>query len=564
MNLTIKQKLIGSFLTISLIFGVASCISYFNMKNSNESYEYVIETVTELRALTQSIQTDQALQTGYYRAYMLYEDNEKYKELMNDANTRINQSIKVAEKLSTLQETRDRLASIQQLNTEFSDTVNQIIDDSVTDKEKALDDGLRLIVPISNSLNEETLSMHDWLKNDILDVRYEETQKNSEQAMFTLLLLSIIATMIAIGSGVFISLLISRPIVKLGTVAKQVSSGNLQVEPLTIKSKDEIYDLNKSFEQMTINLRDMIRSIAENSDQVAASAEQLNASAEQSSKATETVASAIQEIASGAEETTTKLSNNADSLKEISQGVFHISESSSGVSELSRKTSQEAEEGSQFVEKNLNQMRFIHQSIDRSNQVISSLSIRSKEIGSILDVISGIADQTNLLALNATIEAARAGEHGKGFAVVAEEVRKLAEQSQVSAKNIAELIAFIQKDTEESVQIMDEVVKNAEEGVKVSEQTANKFSQILDSTRHMTPQIEQVTATVQQISASIDEVTNSAIEISKLAETNAAVSEEVAASTEEQLASIEEIDASARSLAQMAEDLKVVVGKFKI
>lgn len=563
MKLTIKQKLIGSFLIVSLIFGIASYVSYFNMKQSNESYNYIVETVAELRAITQSIQTDSALQSGYYRAFLLYGDN-SYRDKMNEANDRINQEILNAKELSTLQETVDRLNAIENSNIEFREKSNQILDESLVDKEKANEKGLAQIVPISNRLTEDTLSMHNWLDEDILDVRYKETHESSDNARVKVVILSVFALLFAIACGVVISILISRPVVKLGNMAKQVAAGDLNVEKLKIKSRDEIYYLNESFEQMTDNLKEMISSISTSSDQVAASAEQLNASAEQSSRASETVSSAIQEISSGAEETTTKLESNTTSLQEVLQGIQHISESSANVSELSRKTTKEAEEGGTFVENNLAQMKFISESISRSNEKVTSLSKRSKEIGSILDVISGIAEQTNLLALNAAIEAARAGEHGKGFAVVADEVRKLAEQSQVSTKSIAELIALVQKDTDESVNIMNEVVTNVEEGVKVSEQTSDKFTQILSSTRNMTPQIEQVTATVQQISASIDEITNSAMGISQLSQANAASSEEVAASAEEQLASMEEIDASAQALAQMAEELKVVVNKFKL
>ncbi|WP_226528843.1 methyl-accepting chemotaxis protein [Metabacillus niabensis] len=563
MNLSIKRKIIGSFLIVSIIFGAASLFSYHNMKQSNESYEYVIETVAELRAISQAIQTDTALQSGYYRAYMLYDD-ESFRDKMNEANTQLNESISRGLELSTLQETKDRLQSIQELNDQFKETANRVMDEKSIDETKANKDGLNLIVPISTSLTEEALSMNTWLRDDILEERVKETKDESDRAQLTLIILSSVAAVFAIVCGVGISIFITRPIFRLGNAVKQVASGNLQVEKITIKNKDEIHDLNESFNAMTDNLREMIRSIADHSDQVAASAEQLNASAEQSSKATETVSSAIQEIASSAEKTTTKLELNSSSLHEVLQGIHHISESSATVSELSRETTKEAEEGGNYVKNSLTQMRFIRESVGRSNEVVQTLSQRSTEIGSILDVISDIANQTNLLALNAAIEAARAGEHGKGFAVVADEVRKLAEQSQASTKSIADLITFIQKDTEESVNIMNEVVHNAEEGVKVSEITSEKFAQILTSTKNITPQIEQVTATVQQISASIDEIANSAMEVSRLAQENAASSEEVAASTEEQLASMQEIDASAQALAHMAEELKTVVGRFKI
>ncbi|APH05662.1 methyl-accepting chemotaxis protein [Bacillus weihaiensis] len=564
MKLSIKRKIIGAFLIVSLIFGIASFVSYLTIKKSTEAYDYVIETASEIRSITQSIQTDTALQTGYYRAYMLYDDNATYRERMNEANARIGEWIKKGRELSTLQETRDRLEEIEKSNEQFNIIANRVMDSKVVSKERANEDGLKLLVPISTKLTDDTQSMHDWLKKDIVDVRVKETQEAANQARHLLIALSLFATVFAIVSGIVIGRIISTPLMKLSKLTKQVASGQLHVEKLPIKSKDEIQELNTSFEEMTDSLRQMILSISENSDQVAASAEQLNASAEQTSKATETVAQAIQQIASSSEETSTKLELNSTSLQEVLQGVLHISDSTSHVSELSKKTTEEAEQGGSYVANNLKQMKNIQSSILRSNSMVQSLSDRSLEIDKILEVINGIAEQTNLLALNAAIEAARAGEHGKGFAVVADEVRKLAEQSQLSTSNIAELILLIQKDTGETVTLMSEVVENVEEGVKVSELTSDKFSQILSSTQNISPQIEQVSATIQQISASIDEMVNTAKELSNLAQDNAASSEEVAASTEEQLASMEEIDSSAQALAKMAEQLKEVIGKFRM
>lgn len=165
--------------------------------------------------------------------------------------------------------------------------------------------------------------------------------------------------------------------------------------------------------------------------------------------------------------------------------------------------------------------------------------------------------------LNAAIEAARAGEHGKGFAVVADEVRKLAEQSQSSAKEIHHIIEAIQHDTKNSVQTMVRVTEGVDAGVNIANSSLDKFDQILQSTKEITPQMEEVSRTVQTISTRIQEVAATVSDLAIMAKGNAATSEEVAASTEEQLASMEEISASAQALSSMAEDLKKLISIFK-
>lgn len=566
MNISIRQKLIGSFIIVSLIFSIASYYSYTSSKKTEESFVYLINTVEELRSISEQIKTNTATQVASYRGFMLYETPE-LKSQLNGANSNIKNLVEQGKKLATLKETKDRLNQIEELNADYFQKANSSMNSlssSSTNKAAAVADGLDALEPISNNLTDRTTSLITWLNNEILEPKMMAAQEDSQHRTLFILIISITATVIAIAAGVIQSLFIVRPISKLKTKMQKVADGDLNTEPMQLKNKDEIYHLNESFTQMQDSLKDMITKIASNADHVASSAEQLNASADQSARAAENITSSIQQIASGTEITMSKTDDNSSSLFNILDGILKIEKDTEAVSELSKTASDNAEKGSNSISSSLAQMESISNSVNRSNTVIASLSERSKEIGSIIDIISNIAEQTNLLALNAAIEAARAGENGKGFAVVADEVRKLAEQSQVSAKDISRLLSGIQKDTAESVNLLNEAKSQAENGVKISTETADTFGEILNSTQSVTPKIKEVTATIQQIASYVQGVSASADEIASLSKVNGSNTVEVASSTEEQLASMEEIKASAQVLAGMAEELMTVVKRFRI
>jgi methyl-accepting chemotaxis protein len=360
----------------------------------------------------------------------------------------------------------------------------------------------------------------------------------------------------------FIIQSVLRPIRVLKEQAHTISNGDL-TEKIEIKTKDEIGQLGEAFRDMQESLRNLVGKIEHNTELVAASSEELTASAEQTMYATEHVAGAVQDVAGNAENQLNSVENNVRLIEQVTEGISHIANRSVNVTELAIHTREQAEIGGQAVTNTVNQMTSIQSSVSESNRMISSLSERSKEVGSILNVITGIAEQTNLLALNAAIEAARAGEHGKGFAVVADEVRKLAEQSQQSATEIFNIIQGIQKDTENSVDMMAKVTEDVKEGMTISNEAIEKFEQILKSTQEITPQMDDISKSAQNVQIAIDELRGTAIELENMAKSNASSSEEVAASTEQQLASMEEITASTKTLSTMAEELQELISSFK-
>ncbi len=363
--------------------------------------------------------------------------------------------------------------------------------------------------------------------------------------------------------GIWFARRIRKRLSAIAEVLEQAGEGDFTAD-IHDSSLDEIGTIAASYENMKQKLGLLLTEVSTASESVASSSEQLSASADQTTSATEQVASAIEQIAGSAENQTSGVEKNTLAIEEVSAGIAKIAESTNNVSEFAHTTAEQAETGELFVKQTVDQMETIDKAVVESNENIKSLSERSKEIGQISEVISGISEQTNLLALNAAIEAARAGEHGKGFAVVADEVRKLAEQSKISAKQISDLIEAIQQETERSVTTMADVSNNVKTGMTIAGETAGKFKGIVGGMREIAPQIDEVSATAQQITASVQELSLSAAELAAIARENSASSQEVAASTEEQLASMEEITSSADALAHMAEELQEVVRRFKI
>ncbi|MDF2930508.1 MAG: methyl-accepting chemotaxis sensory transducer, partial [Anaerospora sp.] len=189
---------------------------------------------------------------------------------------------------------------------------------------------------------------------------------------------------------------------------------------------------------------------------------------------------------------------------------------------------------------------------------------RSKEIGQIVDTISGIAGQTNLLALNAAIEAARAGEQGRGFAVVAEEVRKLAEQSQNAAKQIATLISEIQGDTDKAVSAMNAGTREVKLGAEVVNASGVAFQEIVAMILKGSNQTKEISVAIEHIAAGSGQIVNSVNEINELSKTASAEAQTVSAATEEQAASMEEVASASQSLSHLAVNLQDDVSKFRI
>ncbi|MOA17055.1 Methyl-accepting chemotaxis protein McpB [compost metagenome] len=211
---------------------------------------------------------------------------------------------------------------------------------------------------------------------------------------------------------VFSNYLIKR-IKLLKISAETVAEGNLAIDHVHFKGKDELHDLSVAFNRMTDSLRTVITSAGDVSIQVAASSAQLQASAQQSSQATEHIAGITQEIAAGIDRQVGHVADNLVDIQKLSQDVRQINDKSQVVLEAVNITTQTASNGKEELTNAISQVRVIEGSNDKLSKVIGLLNQQAAEIGQATQIIMGIAKQTDLLALNAGIEAARAGEQGR-------------------------------------------------------------------------------------------------------------------------------------------------------
>ncbi|MGG2223475.1 methyl-accepting chemotaxis protein TlpC [Bacillus subtilis] len=376
-----------------------------------------------------------------------------------------------------------------------------------------------------------------------------------------------IVLVIVIMVSVILVLVFTRKINKrlnaLKSAFESAGNGDMTIE-VSDKTGDELSELSVYYNKMRMKLNDTIQTVQQSALQLASASQQLSAGAEETNQASEKITEAVQQIANGAQDQITRIENSESSLKQASADIRDISANTAAIADKGQLAQSKADIGQKEIANVQAQMDAIHQSIQKSGEIIHQLDGRSKQIEQILSVITQIADQTNLLALNAAIEAARAGEQGKGFAVVADEVRKLAEESQQSAGQISKLIIEIQKDMNRSARSVEYVKTEAAEGVTMIQRTRDAFKEIAAATGEISAEISDLSASVTNISASAHHINDSFSANTTDIKESTKNTRQAAALTEEQFAAMEEITAASETLSQLAEELTGIISQFKM
>ncbi len=371
--------------------------------------------------------------------------------------------------------------------------------------------------------------------NKLTDSQTVVRDTDAAHAKNLLLLATILALIFGLVAAWAITRQIILPLEQTLKVAERVASGDLS-HNLTSLRQDELGQLQRAMQSMTVGLRELIGGISDGVTQIASAAEQLSAVTEQTS--------------AGVNSQKVETDQVATAMNEMAATVQEVARNAEEASEAAVAADQQAREGDKVVGEAIAQIERLATEVGNSTEAMGDLKRESDKIGSVLDVIKSVAQQTNLLALNAAIEAARAGEAGRGFAVVADEVRSLAQRTQKSTEEIEELIAGLQTGTQQVAAIMDNSRGLTDSSVELTRRAGSALASITRTVSTIQAMNSQIATAAEQQSAVAEEINRSVLNVRDISEQTAAASEETATSSTE--------------LARLGTHLQALVGRFRV
>ncbi|MGH1471532.1 MAG: methyl-accepting chemotaxis protein [Cellvibrionaceae bacterium] len=369
------------------------------------------------------------------------------------------------------------------------------------------------------------------------NVDLSETQETVWGAINTSIITIIVVSLFAGAVSYLVQAAIVKPINTVVAALRDIAEGEGDLtQRLQVQSRDEVGELAKWFNTFIERVHSIISDFSGTAIELNANTEKLSLTAKETERgvvsqqsATQQVVTAVREMASVVEDVANNVTQAAGSAQEADR---------------------EAKTGMSVVTDTMGQIESLASDIVNAAEVIDRLQQETDNIGSVLDVIRGIAEQTNLLALNAAIEAARAGEQGRGFAVVADEVRTLASRTQSSTQEIQDMIEQLQYGAREAVQMMEKGKVQAEESVKQAAEASNSLEAITEGVTAIRDKTNQIASAAEEQSAATREMERNMENIADVARQTSEGSVEIASSTAD--------------LASMASRMAKTVEQFKI
>jgi len=531
MKLTLGKKIAMGFAAVLALMIVSAVLTYFKANDVKQGQDVVLSMRVPTISALKDLQRDLNQSQSKGRQIILAGDEpvrrEAAKKVFDSNWDEIGKDVGKLDDLSAhwkLQANRDRFAEAKRQLVVLREAQETAI--------MKAKNGRNAVIEAGNEFADKATPATEALKKSVGEVvesndkllEQETEQMAAETRSVTVTLLE--ATFAAIVVGVFVAIFLSRSISRATQLvlaqAEAIAAGDLTREDLQVRSRDELGDLTQAINKVNSSLKTMILAIIENAQHVASASEELSATSQQ--------------ISANSEETSAQAGTVSQASQQVSQNLQSVSTGAEEMTATIQSIATNAHEAATVASNAV-------QTAQAANVNVGKLGASSAEIGEVVKVITSIAQQTNLLALNATIEAARAGEAGKGFAVVANEVKELAKQTAKATEDISRKITAIQTDTQGAVEAIGTIT-----GV---------INQINDISGTIATAVEEQSATTNEMTRNVADAAKGSGEITQNIEGVA----EAARGTS---SSAQESQKAANDLAAMAEQLRELVGQFKI
>jgi methyl-accepting chemotaxis protein len=562
MKFTIRNKLIGGFLSVLLLLGVIVGVANYKINDIDQMYSQMMDEDAHQVSAIENYKAELFKETNSAGFYLLANDS-SVEANFSGTLSKFTKTFKDLEKAEKDPKAKELLVKMEKAQNRFLQMIELEINLKNDNKQDAY---MRLASNVKDSGDQFQVACDEVIKyktKQMMDHR-DLVKSETKNVKLTIFVISILALIVGLGVAYIVSFFISRPVNSVSNTLKQLAQGNLTVPEVRVKNKDEIGELANSMNELLHNLKGLIGKVYDSSVQVASSSEQLLANNEQNARAAEQIAQSVQQTAAGSEKQLVHFEEVSSSVEEMVAGIHQIAESSEYMQQSTEKTTHLTKDGTMSIKKVVTHMNEINESFEQTSKIVSLLGNRSQEINGIASLITDIAEQTNLLALNAAIEAARAGEHGKGFAVVADEVRKLAVQSKTSADKITDMIRFVQEETHQAIEAVKSGNELVEKGISASREANEAFSSISCSIGEVASKVNEVSAAVEELTAQSHTIVHTIENVKEIAEEGMFATQESSAATQEQVATMEEVTTSAHGLTKLADELQDAVSRFKL
>jgi len=380
--------------------------------------------------------------------------------------------------------------------------------------------------------------MNDMFKTNVdgAEAYYQSNQSVYNTATNSMLTLAILAAAIGVFIGWLLVTTIQLPLVNARRCVREISRDNNLSITLPIDGDDEITELSVAFNDMMASLKSIIEEMKQ----------AMGILKDESGVLMNTVDASSNDL----NQSSSILDQVQNSTSEITYAIEEIAQSATSASAEANRSDQEAQAGLTLQNETVQAVEKLKNNMGKASETISGLSTDSDAIGSVLDVIRGIAEQTNLLALNAAIEAARAGEQGRGFAVVADEVRSLAQRTQESTSEIQGMIEKLQHGAQSSVDAMTGCISSLDTTVDLTTRSEESLTAISKTIQNILQINDTVASATEEQSATVKEITNNVNSANQ--------------SSKHTSSSFDSLKGSSERLLSVVTKFEPMIGKFKL